>query len=79
MAAAPTAQSKREKAREYAKAVPKPRVRPAEKSPKPGDGGGAVEKLTDVNDDELDALALLEKQHNEHMAQAALIRAELGL
>ena len=30
-------------------------------------------------DEELDALALLERQHNEHKAAAALIRAELGL
>ena len=30
-------------------------------------------------EEELDALALLEKQHAEHKAQAALIRAELGL
>ena len=68
--------SKAQKAREYAKAVPKPRIRPKEE-PKAGGGDGGAE-LVDV-EEELDALALLEKQHNEHKAQAALIRAELGL
>ena len=38
-----------------------------------------TEMVTEVEEDELDALALLEKQHAEHKAAAARIREELGL
>ena len=70
---APTKEvSKREKAKEYARRVPKPRARANEEA-------AAVEQLTEVGDDELDALAMLEKQHQEHKAAAARIRDELGL
>ena len=80
-AASPTplsALSKHQKAKEYARAVPKPRVRPADKGGKAG-GEGADGLPVEELEGELDALALLEKQHAEHKAQAALIRAELGL
>ena len=71
-AAAAKELSKHQKAKEYARMVPKPRVREKQ---------GGAEEVTEVVDveDELDALALLEKQHNEYKAQAALIRAELGI
>jgi hypothetical protein len=75
--------TKAQKAREYAKQVPKPRPvaradgngcgnSPAA-SPGAGGGGGGAEPEED------DALAQLERQHAEHVKQAALIRAELGL
>jgi hypothetical protein len=77
----PVVSSKVERMREYAKAhVPKPRARPSgPRSPDgcvkgEGEGGGAA----DVSE-ELDALALLEKQHAEHVAQVSQLRAELGL
>ena len=41
-------------------------------------GAEVPPETTDIAE-ELDALALLERQHQEHKAQAALIRAELGL
>ena len=80
-AAPAPALSKAQKAREYAKqSVPKPRPRrePAQGGAlgsASGEGGesGAGEA------DGLDELALLERQHNEYVAQAAAIRAELGL
>ena len=79
-AAAPAAaSSKHAKAREYAKAhVPKPRVRPAGPVSSGAFGAEVPPETTDIAE-ELDALALLERQHQEHKAQAALIRAELGL
>ena len=71
--------SKVQKAREYAKAVPKPRPRPSEPSGgSPGKGSGA-EGAAEAVTEEMDALALLEKQHAEHKEAAARIRAELGL
>jgi len=67
--------SKREKAKEYARRVPKPRLRPADEEARQLE----TEMVTEVEEDELDALALLEKQHAEHKAAAARIREELGL
>jgi len=70
--------SKRQKAKEYARHVPKPKPRAEEPDEEDedggaggGGGGGEVE--------EVDALTLLERQHLENQRQAALIRAELGL
>ena len=71
----PREPTKQERAREYAKRVPKPRAAPRQEGEAEQAAGGAQEGPAE----ELDALALLEKQHAEHVRQAAAIRAELGL
>mmetsp|Transcript_12655 Transcript_12655/g.25488 ORF Transcript_12655/g.25488 Transcript_12655/m.25488 type:complete len:197 (+) Transcript_12655:1825-2415(+) len=77
-ASAPSAISKAQRAKEYASRVPKPRVvRGPDCEGERADEGGAAEEK--VDDEELDALAVLERQHAENQRQAALIRAELGL
>ena len=70
-AAAAKELTKHQRAKEYARMVPKPRIREKQ-------GGEEPTEVLDV-EDELDALALLEKQHDQYKAQAALIRAELGI
>ena len=65
--------SKHERMKEFGKRVPKPRIRPPEER-----NGMLLGGEPEMVEEELDALALLEKQHAEHKAQAALIRAELG-
>ena len=77
--AAAAAPSKAQKARMYAAHVPKPR--PKKDDGSGVDGGGADGRGDPAHEEveELDALALLERQHAEHQRQAAAIRAELGL
>ncbi len=75
----PSAVSKAEKAREYAKvSVPKPRVRkPLEVGSDVPEMGSGFERLE--IEEPPDALAALEAQHALHQQKAAAIRAELGL
>lgn len=73
-----SAPSKAQRAREYAaKQVPKPRPRPQEVQAAVSDVGGGAHAPVSTSED--DALAELERQHAQHRAQAAAIRAELGL
>jgi len=70
-AAAPT---KAQRAKEYASRVPKPRVHARSDAPTTEAPAEAAEE-----DGEMDALAILERQHSENQRRAAQIRAELGL
>lgn len=67
-----TEPSRVEVAREYSKRVPRPRPRPVILA-------GGEEEETHAQEEELDPLTVLERQHEAQVKQAAQIRAELGL
>jgi len=73
----PAAPSKVQKAREYAKHVPKPR--PRREEPDAAGDDGTADGEYGGTDEEFDALAILERQHAEHQRKVAAIRTELGL